>query len=352
MSWISKNYEKAALGGAAVVALGLAWLGWSKMGAVDEDFGLGLRGTGNHATAVKNAELIPKARQSMRIDRTWQPESDGDRLVDLFTGIPLFVASSAPDKPVDLLKDSPVHPPIPNTWWIEHRLDPGFADSPSRDPDGDGFSNLEEFLAGTDPNDPQSHPPLIAKLSYVRDESLVWVLRPGFGAEGGRFPITYEDGKGQRNRVTAANMIGPGDIFFEQEPAINRFKLLGHEVRRELNPSINIEVEVTIVSIEDQRPNKKGMVYEFPSPLPDDERKNAHLKYDRNAILTLEALGLEGKQFEVEENTTFALPPDAPEKTYLLKSVTPESITVEYTDAAGNRQTVDIAKGGFPNLMP
>lgn len=350
MSWFSKNYEKAALGGAVLVALGLAYLGWSKYGAADGDFGASLKGAGSNNTAVAGAEKIPMAMQSMKLDRSWKQALDGDRPVDLFTGIALFVKSSEPEKPVDLLKDSPIHPPIPNTWWIENRIDPGFADSPQRDPEGDGFSNLEEYEAKTDPNSSKSFPSLIAKLMYLKDESLGWVIRPGYGS-GDKFPFTYEDTKGGRNRVPAANMVGPGELFFEKEPMKERFKLLGHEVRKELNKNINVEKDVTIVRIEDQRPNKKGVVYEFPSPLPND-RKGEHIKFDRTAVLSLEALGLAGKEIKVEENTAFALPPGAARKDYLLKTVTPDAITVEYTDPAGNRRTVEIRKGGFANITP
>jgi hypothetical protein len=350
MSWFSKNYEKAAVGGAVLVALGLAYLGWSKFGGIDADFGIGLKGAGNNKTAVVGAEKIPMAIQSMKLDRTWKQALDGDRPVDLFTGIALFVKSSEPEKPVDLLKDAPVHPPIPNTWWIENRLDPGFADSPARDPDGDGFSNLEEFEAKTDPNAPKSFPSLIAKLMYVKDESLAWVIRPGYGSEG-KFPFTYEDSKGRRNKVKADKMIGSGGLFFEAEPMKGRFKLLGSEVRKELNKKINVEMEVTIVRIEDQRPNKNGVVYEIPSPLS-EERRNEHLKYDRTAVLSLEALGLAGKEIKVEENTAFALPPDSPKKDCLLKSVTPDSISVEYADPSGGRRTVEIRKGGFAAVTP
>lgn len=350
MSWFSKNYEKAAVGGAVVVALGLAYLGWSKFGGVDADFGIGLKGGGNNKTAVAGAEKIPMAMQSMKLDRTWKQALDGDRPVDLFTGIALFVKSSEPEKPVDLLKDAPIHPPIPNTWWIENRIDPGFADSPARDPDGDGFSNLEEFEAKTDPNASKSFPPLIAKLMYVKDESLAWVIRPSYG-DNGKFPLTYEDSKGRVNKVKPDKMVGPGDLFFEAEPMKERFKLLGSELRKEVRKSTGVPMDVTIVRIEDQRPNKKGMVYEFPSPLS-DERKREHLKFDRTAVLSLEALGLAGKEIKVEENTAFALPPDAPKKDYLLKTVTPDSISVEYTDASGGRKTVEIRKGGFANMAP
>jgi hypothetical protein len=348
MSWFSKNYEKAALGGAIVLALLFAYLGWARFSGVEEDFGISLRGAGNDKTEVAGAERIPMALQSMKLDRSWNQEKSGDRPVDLFTGIALFVKSTDPEKPLDLLKGDPVHPPIPNTWWIQNRIDPGYADSTERDPDGDGFSNLEEFEAGTDPNAAKSFPALVAKLMYLKDESLAWVIRPSWG-DNGKFPFVYEDSKGRKNRVRASEMVGPGELFFAAEPMKNRYKLLGSEVRKELNKKINIEMDVTIVRIEDQRPNKKGVVYEVPSPLS-EERRNEYLQYDRTAVFSLEALGFAGKEIKVEENTTFALPPGAATKDYLLKSVTPESVTVEFTDPSGNRATTEIPKGGFaPN---
>lgn len=44
---------------------------------------------------------------------------------------------------------------LPNWWEAEHFGDPTSAD-PEADPDGDGMTNREEYLAGTDPTDSQS----------------------------------------------------------------------------------------------------------------------------------------------------------------------------------------------------
>jgi hypothetical protein len=346
MSWFSKNYEKAALGGTVAVALGLTYLGWSKYGSVEQEFGTGLTGHGNSNAAVRDADLIPKTAGSLKIDRPWTQALDTDRPVDLFTGIPLFVAAATPDEALDPYKGPMIHPPIPNKWWIDNRLDPGFGDSPQRDPDQDGFSNLEEYNAKTDPNNGKSVPSLIAKLMYVRDESLGWVIRPRYGSDG-KFPFDYQDTKGGKNKTGGANLIAPGEMFFATGAMANRFKFLGSEVRKEMNPSIKIEVETTYVHIEDQRPNKKGTVYDYPAPLS-EERLNEHLKYDRTAVFSLEALGYNGKEFKVEENTTFAIPPDAPKKEYLLKTVTPTGVSVEYTNPAGEKKTVEIQKGGMP----
>lgn len=43
-------------------------------------------------------------------------------------------------------------------WFRKYRLDLNDPKMLDADPDGDGFTNREEFLAGTDPLDPNSHP--------------------------------------------------------------------------------------------------------------------------------------------------------------------------------------------------
>ena len=136
MSWFSQNYEKAAVGGAALAAIGFALLGWTKVGGVNEDFSAVTKGSGHSDPSIPNADLVPKALASLRLDRSLHQAEAENRPVDLFTGIPLFIARDHPDKPVDLYTSPSVHSPIPNIWWIEHDLDPGYADSPSRDADG------------------------------------------------------------------------------------------------------------------------------------------------------------------------------------------------------------------------
>jgi len=91
------------------------------------------------------------------------------------------------------------------------------------------------------------------------------------------------------------------------------------------------------------------MVYELPSPLPED-RKSDFVQYDRTAIFSLEALGMAGREFKIEENTPFALPPENPNKNFLLKKVAPEAVVVEYPAADGSRKSVEIKKGQLPKF--
>jgi hypothetical protein len=350
MSWFAKNYEKAAIGGAAVVALGLAYAGWSKIGAVETDFSATTKGVGKNDPAVAGADLIPKAIASMGLDRTVKQAMADDRAVDTFTGIPLFVSRDNSTEGLDLIDGEKVHDEIPNTWWLEHKIDLGFADSPERDEDEDGFSNLEEFKGNTNPSDSKSHPSLIAKLKLVEVEEFKWFIRPGFEAGGGAYTFSYGDSLGKTNKVKGATPVAPGGMFFESEPMKDRFKFLGIEVRNELNERLNEKMDVTYHRIEDQRPNKKGTIYEIPN-FPEQDAPR-HAKTDFTAVFSLEALGLAGQDFKVEENTPFALPQDAKEKNYLLKSVTPEKVEVEYTAPDGTKQTVEIPKGSMPKIAP
>ncbi len=48
------------------------------------------------------------------------------------------------------------HGGIPDSWALLHGLDPSDPAMPYEDPDHDGLTNLQEFQAGTDPNNPDS----------------------------------------------------------------------------------------------------------------------------------------------------------------------------------------------------
>lgn len=353
MSQLPKNFEKILLGVGGVAALAFAGLGFMKSSAVDADFNREVNTTGGKEIEVPQAPATSKAVSSLTSDRVIEKiEADG-RPVDIFVGIPLFFDKNNPNVPVDPLstKMKEVHSGIPNKWWIETGANMTFADSPDRDDDGDGFSNREEFEAKTHPVDKASIPALINKLAYVKDESTMWYVQ--FGLESGgkwapRFVGVTPDKKTKlQNRVSAVEMLSPGDNFFKEGEFTNRFKFTGLEEREVTSEKTKLTQKVKFALYEELKPNKKGAKYESQAGLPDAELE-AKAYYDRTAVLDLRAIGFAGKEFKVEEKTKFALPPDAPEKNYMLSKVTPQGVEVTYTDADGKTQTREIPKGGTP----
>lgn len=67
-----------------------------------------------------------------------------------------------PRGPEDIDKDG-----MPNEWEKAHGLMPYDPSDAALDPDGDKFSNLQEFQGDTDPNDSKSFPPLIVLVEIV-----------------------------------------------------------------------------------------------------------------------------------------------------------------------------------------
>ena len=69
------------------------------------------------------------------------------------------------NKIIDLYKDGTnIHGDIPNHWFIKNGLQDAMckSDAPDQDPDGDGFSNRDEYENNTSPTDVNSTPSLVS----------------------------------------------------------------------------------------------------------------------------------------------------------------------------------------------
>ena len=193
-------------------------------------------------------------------------------------------------------------------------------------------------------------PPLVYKLFYDRDDSTFWRIKPGFLREDGAASLEYKDSRSLANKAGAAEPVLPGEVFFKDGPAQGRFRYLGHEVRKEMNSAINVVETLSYVRIEDLQPNKAGTIYEFPAPLKNADM-HQYIQHDRSAVLSLRALGESLNLMFIQENTRFSLPFGQAEEPYLLKSVSPDAIVVEWMEKGETRQ-LKIQRGLLPQWPP
>ena len=86
---------------------------------------------------------------------------------------------------------------MPDEYERKHGLDPA-VDDRELDKDLDGFSNNEEFIAGTDPADPKSHPPYVdclrlASSDAVKETTLPFYFEKIQQLNGGRHRYYFRD---------------------------------------------------------------------------------------------------------------------------------------------------------------
>jgi len=170
MDWIKKRYDQFILAVVAATLLAFAILVWMKTNSLPEKF--------TEATAaVSQSNKIPplvlseveRAKTALQEPPIWVLETDYEKgpRGSLFVSQPYIIGpAGVPKKPIEdsLHTDSLTGKKIPNRWFFDHNISPLEGTAATQDPDGDGFSNEDEWRADTDPNNKASHPPYYTKL--------------------------------------------------------------------------------------------------------------------------------------------------------------------------------------------
>ncbi len=92
-------------------------------------------------------EGVPQLSTAIALDSSGNPQLVCRMYDDVAGTGGLLHLTATPDADDDGMADD---------WEVAHGLDPGDPDDASENPDGDGFDNIDEFLAGTDPHDEDS----------------------------------------------------------------------------------------------------------------------------------------------------------------------------------------------------
>lgn len=219
----------------------------------------------------------------------------------LFVSRPYVLADG---KLVDPLEDSEmIHPPVENAWIAKYNLDFSDPHLLDADPDSDGFSVLEEWMAKTDPTDPTAKPPYYTKLRLRQFIQIPFRLKFQGSPDGGEsFAINTIDLRQPTQFVKIGDMI-------EGTP----FKVISYEYKTKVENEIEKDVSELII---ENTETKERIV------LVNDQVHNSP-----SSRALFEYL-LDGSSFEVKLDDQFSLNDD-PETKYKLIDITEQQAVIQ-----------------------
>ena len=245
--WIKKNYEQAILVVVSVlVALVCGWLIFKAV-TFSKKFAIESSAKGTQFEDTGEDKLVAATKRYAETSRWTHPPTTG----------PLLSSVQVLLKDGDLFEtaEGKLYDPITNEWCRKYDLALEDPELPNNDPDGDGFSNLEEFLGGTDPTDADSKPPVISKLCLVNMVEPDLFLR--FETKGTDIQIGIIEGDPtQRQRNIWEKRGGSFDVPGGQ------MRIESYEKVTEINPTLEIEEDKSIVTVSDRRPGRNN--YRIP----------------------------------------------------------------------------------------
>lgn len=158
MNWARENFDRIALGVGAAFLIVCSFFIWRSASGFSENFAtLQPAGPPKAAAPTANALELEAAARKLAEPPQWTFSGRSG----LFVPEKHFIG---PNGLPATLQTTEVHPPVPNEWFEQFGLPIGDADVLTQDADGDGFNNLEEWQARTNPSDRNSHAPYLTKL--------------------------------------------------------------------------------------------------------------------------------------------------------------------------------------------
>jgi len=158
MDWIRAHYDRVALIAAAAFLLICLISLWRKSAQSQAEFAASLIvPTPKKVSAPAQAVELEAARHKLNHPSRWTFSGRSG----LFVPEKHFIEANGL---LATLATTEVHPPVPNEWLEQFSLPIAEGDVLEQDPDGDGFTNLDEWQNHSDPTDRNSHPDYVTKL--------------------------------------------------------------------------------------------------------------------------------------------------------------------------------------------
>jgi hypothetical protein len=241
------------LGVALVGGLVFLLVGLLKPGKVKAPESAGGAGKPMLAEAKKKSEAMRKGREKLEKEaKEWAGlgGEEGEHRVFVSSQLVYLPDNAEPVQPLD--RKMKTEDGIEVGWKMGYGFNPADPAVKDEDGDGDGFTNLEEYLAKTDPTNKESSPAKESKLkSRSGDPVAMAVSFPE--KSGGTYSVRFQVGKQRRNlRVKPGDslwvMAGPEGVeVFAEETAMKA----GREKAKGAGKNSHV-IPVKVVSYEEK----------------------------------------------------------------------------------------------------
>jgi hypothetical protein len=328
MNWIKENYEKFLLALAGFVLLAVS--GWLIFNALTfpslfEDVRREV--PPNNKIPPLDTSAIDAAKAEVEKPGSWNanPKERGSLFVSRKYIIKDDTLYDPQEKGAPPIHDKVTNPwnggtaAIPNDWFFDNNLDPLNDNVLNEDPDGDGFTNADEWIGmdpdhpGTKPTNPQdknSHPPYWTKLRLTRWTRVPFrLIFKGYNGDIKK-PETLEFAVNTLDVRQASQL----ELKVGDQIKGTKFKIKSFTPKTVVDAN-GIEKDLSELQIEDIETGKPlTLIFNTIIDSPDS--------YGTFKFL------LSGPEFTVKLEKTFALPPE-PNNFFKLIDITQTQATIE-----------------------
>ena len=305
MNWIRANYDRFAVLVAALFLFLCAFFIWQHTVQFVENFAaLQSSPPPRKAGPLPNAMALQEAAQALRQPAQW---TFGGRS-GLFVPEKHFIG---PNGLPATLQNTEIHPPVPNEWLDQFGLPIADADVLTQDPDGDGFTNLDEWQFHTNPTDKSSHPEYLTKLkmkSFAREP----------------FRMRFDSWVGDTYGINTTDLKEPTQ-FLKLGDTIRgtEFKIVKFTEKSEVN-SIGTNVDVSELLLEHETTKEQLILIKEKTAISPESVANFAYSWGTP------------REFPVRKDQEFSLPPHEEIK-YKLVDVQPDKAVIVNTQKPEER---------------
>ncbi len=288
MDWIKQHYDRVILAILGLLVAVFAALIVVKALSFSEVFeSRNSRKPPSDKFTAPETELVRAKIKAIQEPAEWNAH-DGS----LFVSEPYVLQDGQLTPPLEK-GSTPLHPPVPNDWLVKYDLDWADGGVLDADPDGDKFSNLEEWRGQTDPTSGKSKPIYVTKLRLAEFVQTPFRLKfSGTPDQGTTFTINTLD------LSTRTQFIKLGEMV-----AGTPYKLITFTPKT-IDKS-GLEVDVSELVVENQE-NREKIVLIY------DQEVNSPTEFARFKYLW------DGSELKVKKGDAFSVPPEASVKYKLI----------------------------------